>query len=102
MSFIDRKGANGSRWPGMMLAWLGSGLFFAAFLSPTALSSTLDEKTKAEQEEEIQPGWLSDVHPRFAFDGRLFDIEPSAQPHDAQRRDCSAVVDEELEPMCSE
>ena len=39
-------------------------------------------RPQAHHEEEIRLGWPSDVDPRFAFDGRLFDIEPSAPPHD--------------------
>ena len=102
MSFIDRKVTDGSRWPGMMLAWLGSGLFIAAFFAPTALSGTLDENTDVDHEEENQPGWHSEVDPSFAFDGRLFDIEPSAPPRDAERQSCDPVVDEELGLMCSQ
>lgn len=107
MSFIDRKGANGLLWPATTSVWwLGSGLFIAAFLAPMALSGTLDvsdtQKTNVEHEESDQLGWQSDVHPRFAFDGQLFDIEPSAPPRDAERQSCYPALDEELDPMCPE
>lgn len=116
MSFIDRPKAlgrqgaeedNGSLWSGMKSAWwLGSGLLIAALLAPTALSDTLDvtdtQKTEVEHEEANQLSWQREVHPRFAFDGQLFDIEPSAPPRDAERQSCYPAVDEELGPMCSE
>ncbi len=93
---------------GMMpIWWLGGSLVIAILFAATALSQPssqprymtglhpTESATQAEEQEESDRWWQSDVDPRFAIDG-LFAIQPAAGSLDEVEIQTCYILTEEL------